>query len=119
MQLDTASLRSTRNSSAAPRAIPARARLSNVGGEEREWQSELVPRYRRNSAEVDQAILGVYLAGGNTRRIRSALEPLLRGAPLSKSSVSRLSEELEAASQKLLESLLSRFAAPEKDRVIW
>jgi transposase-like protein len=39
---------------------------------------------------VDEAILGVYLAGGNTRRIKGALAPLLRGGPLSKDAVSRL-----------------------------
>jgi transposase-like protein len=32
----------------------------------------------------------VYLAGGNTRRIKGALAPLLRGGPLSKDAVSRL-----------------------------
>lgn len=35
-------------------------------------------------------ILGVYLAGGNTRRFKSALAPLLKGGPLPKDAVSRL-----------------------------
>jgi transposase-like protein len=39
---------------------------------------------------VDEAILGLYLSGANTRRIRGALSPLLRGGPLSKDAVSRL-----------------------------
>jgi len=39
---------------------------------------------------VDEAILGVYLAGSNTRRIKGTLAPLLRGGPLSKDAVSRL-----------------------------
>ena len=39
---------------------------------------------------VDEAILGVYLSGANTRRIKGALAPLLRGGPLSKDAVSRL-----------------------------
>jgi len=39
---------------------------------------------------VDQAILGLYLSGANTRRIRGALAPLLREGPLSKDAVSRL-----------------------------
>lgn len=47
-------------------------------------------RYQRRTARVDEAILGVYLAGGNTRRIKGALAPLLRGGPLSKDAVSRL-----------------------------
>ena len=72
-----------------------RARLVSRDGAEREWQSGLVPRYRRSSQEVEQSVLGVYLSGSNTRRIRGALEPLLSGAALSKSAVSRLVLRLE------------------------
>jgi transposase-like protein len=72
-----------------------RARLAQADGGEREWQSQLVPRYRRSSQEVEESVLGVYLSGSNTRRIRGALEPLLRGAALSKSAVSRLVLRLE------------------------
>ena len=75
-------------------AVP-RARLAEADGREREWQSQLVPRYRRSSREVEQSVLGVYLSGSNTRRIRGALEPLLSGAALSKSAVSRLVLRLE------------------------
>lgn len=66
-----------------------RARLRTEAGST-EWHSETLPRYQRRTARVDEAILGVYLAGGNTRRIRGALAPLLRDAPLSKDAVSRL-----------------------------
>jgi putative transposase len=55
-----------------------------------EWRSETVRRYERRTTRVDEAILGVYLAGGNTRRIKGALAPLLNGGPLSKDAVSRL-----------------------------
>lgn len=72
-----------------------RARLVEREGSEREWRSRLVPRYRRSSQEVEQSVLGVYLSGSNTRRIRGALEPLLSGAALSKSAVSRLVLRLE------------------------
>lgn len=37
-----------------------------------------------------EAILGVYLAGGNSRRIRTALKPLLGSEHLSRSAVSRV-----------------------------
>ena len=40
--------------------------------------------------EVNEAVAGVYLSGGNTRRIRGALRPLLQNAPRSKSAVSRI-----------------------------
>jgi putative transposase len=51
---------------------------------------EDVPRYHRRMPEVNEAIVATYLAGGNTRRIRGALQPLLKAAPLSKSAVSRV-----------------------------
>lgn len=70
-------------------AMP-RARLSDAGGGSEEWRSKTVARYERRSQRVDEAIVGVYLAGTNTRRIRGALAPLLRGGPLSKDAVSRL-----------------------------
>jgi putative transposase len=67
-----------------------RARVHRADGTSREWRSETVRRYQRRTTRVDEAILGVYLAGGNTRRIKGALAPLLRGGPLSKDAVSRL-----------------------------
>jgi transposase-like protein len=70
-------------------AMP-RARVKTAAGTTAEWRSELVPRYQRRSERVDEAILGVYLSGTNTRRIKGALAPLLRGGPLSKDAVSRL-----------------------------
>lgn len=43
-------------------AVP-RARLVNSEGAEREWRSQLLPRYRRSSPEVEQAVLGVKQTG--------------------------------------------------------
>jgi transposase-like protein len=80
-------------------AMP-RARLDAGNGATREWQSQVVPRYQRRTTRVDEAILGIYLAGTNTRRVKLALAPLLKGAPLSKDAVSRLvgrmSEDFES-----------------------
>jgi transposase-like protein len=67
-----------------------RARVQQAEGTRTEWRSATVRRYQRRTTRVDEAILGVYLAGGNTRRIKGALAPLLRGGPLSKDAVSRL-----------------------------
>jgi transposase-like protein len=67
-----------------------RARIQQTDGTTAEWRSATVRRYQRRTTRVDEAILGVYLAGGNTRRIKGALAPLLRGGPLSKDAVSRL-----------------------------
>jgi putative transposase len=67
-----------------------RGRLRVNDGGSQEWESRTVARYERRSQRVDEAIVGVYLSGANTRRIRGALAPLLKGAPLSKDAVSRL-----------------------------
>lgn len=67
-----------------------RARLKGGDGTESEWHSRIIPRYQRRTERVDAALLGTYLSGINTRRLRGALSPLLRGAPLSKDAVSRL-----------------------------
>lgn len=57
-------------------------------GEQRlEWQSQIVPRYARRTREVDAALLGLYFGGVNTRRVKQAIRPLLKGSPLSKSAV--------------------------------
>jgi transposase-like protein len=70
-------------------AMP-RARIEGPDRKRHEWRSQIIPRYQRRTERVDEAILGVYLSGTNTRRLRGALAPLLRGAPLSKDTVSRL-----------------------------
>lgn len=67
-----------------------RARVVDGEGTTREFRSALLPRYARRTREIDAAILGVYLAGANARRIRKALEPLLGSENLSKSAVSRV-----------------------------
>ena len=58
-------------------AMP-RARIQAADGTTVEWRSATVRRYQRRTVRVDEAILGVYLAGTNTRRIKGALAPLLR-----------------------------------------
>ena len=72
-----------------------RGRLFDDDGGSEEWRSELLPRYQRRTAKVDEAILGAYLAGANTRRIRQALKPLLGETSLSKSAVSRIVARLK------------------------
>jgi transposase-like protein len=61
-----------------------------TGAGRTEWTSTLVPRYQRRMQEINTAVLATYLAGANTRRLRGALAPLLRGVPLSRSAVSRI-----------------------------
>jgi putative transposase len=79
-------------------ALPRATLFRSAGATE--WTSTIVPRYQRRMPEVNEAMIATYLAGGNTRRIRGALQPLLKAAPLSKSAVSRviatLKDSLEA-----------------------
>ena len=67
-----------------------RARLRDQDGPPTEFRSTVLPRYARRTREVDEALLGCYFGGVNSRRIRRALRPLLGEAPLSKSAVSRV-----------------------------
>jgi putative transposase len=69
-------------------ALPRATLFSGTGT--KEWMSRIVPRYQRRMPEVNEAVIATYLAGGNTRRIRAALQPLLKAVPLSKSAVSRV-----------------------------
>ena len=69
-------------------ALPRATLFRGAGATE--WTSTIVPRYQRRMPEVNEAMIATYLAGGNTRRIRGALQPLLKAAPLSKSAVSRV-----------------------------
>jgi transposase-like protein len=89
------------------------ARIEDVEGRRREWRSTIIPRYQRRTERVDEAILGVYLSGTNTRRLRGALAPLLRGAPLSKDAVARLvgrlREDFAAWAQRDLGELKVRY----------
>ena len=72
-----------------------RGRMVDPDGSSREFRSQVLPRYARRTREVDEAILGAYLAGANTRRIRKALAPLLGEEHLSKSAVSRVASRLK------------------------
>lgn len=78
-----------------PLAIP-RGRILGTEGTTTEFHSVLLPRYARRTRDVDDALLGCYLGGVNSRRIRTALKPLLGTAHLSKSAVSRIVSRLKA-----------------------
>lgn len=65
-----------------------RARIATADGGRREFQSRLLPKYRRLTGAALTLIAGAYLAGVNTRRVRRALGSLFGGA-VSKDTVSR------------------------------
>ena len=74
--------------------VVPRGRIQTATGPE-EFRSVVLPRYARRTREVDEAVLGCYLAGANSRRIRLALKPLLGEQHLSKSAVSRVVARLK------------------------
>ncbi len=45
-----------------------RGRIVDADGSSREFRSEALPRYARRTREVDEAILGAYLAGATSHR---------------------------------------------------
>ena len=92
-----------------------RGRLRQDDGTTAEFRSELLPRYARRTKVIDEAILGIYLAGANSRRIRKALEPLLGTAHLSKSAVSRVVARLKA----LFESWNERDLSEERYAILY
>ena len=80
-----------------PRVVSVpRGRIAGADGMTQEFRSQLVPRYARRTREIDEAILGCYLGGVNSRRVRIALKPLLGERHLSKSAVSRIVARLKA-----------------------
>jgi putative transposase len=90
-------LERTITTSDGPRVLQVpRGRVRQADGTSKEFHSQLLPRYGRRTRDVDAAILGSYLAGVNSRRIRTALKPLLGERHLSKSAVSRIVARLKA-----------------------
>ncbi|MGH2604379.1 MAG: IS256 family transposase, partial [Dehalococcoidia bacterium] len=92
-----------------------RGRVAVADGTTQEFRSELLPRYARRTPEVDEAILGCYLAGANSRRIRKALAPLLGEEHLSKSAVSRVVGRLK----ELFASWTSRDLSQESYPIVY
>jgi transposase-like protein len=64
-------------------------------GESREFRSSVCARYARRTSDVDDGLVGAYLAGANTRRIKAALAPLVGNRAVSKSAISRLAKRLQ------------------------
>lgn len=76
--------------------VPRGRVVAAADGTTEEFHSRLLPRYARRTRQVDEAILGCYLGGVNSRRMKPALKPLLGEAHLSKSAVSRIVGRLKA-----------------------
>lgn len=92
-----------------------RGRLHGEDGTTTEFRSEALPRYARRAKAVDEALLGAYLGGANTRRIRKIMEPLLGTAHLSKSAVSRVVARLKT----LFESWSQRELSEERYAILY
>ena len=71
-----------------------RGYLFKKDGGKKEWHSELIPRYRRRTDGVEKAVIEAYCSGSNTRKIKRVLSPFLKGAALSRTTISRIVERL-------------------------
>ncbi len=89
-----------------------RGRIVREDGTTSEFRSEILPRYARRTRAIDEALLGIYLAGANSRRIRKALTPLFGEQHLSKSAISRVVGRLKALFQAWNERDLSEEQYP-------
>src|ERR1700745_3655269 len=69
-------------------AVP-RARLNGSGGKTTEWKSQVLRNYQRRTRAADALIASTYLAGTNTRRVRSGLRSVF-GGEVCKDTVSRV-----------------------------
>lgn len=72
-----------------------RGRLFAADGSCREWHSQVIDRYQRRTRKVEEAILGCYLGGVNTRRVRRSLMAVFGHTALSKSAISRVVSRLK------------------------
>jgi len=77
-----------------------RARIIAQNGATREWESKFLPKYQRRTKHIDDTLVNVYLSGTNTRRIKKALYPILQGAQMSKSTISRIVQRLKESFDK-------------------
>jgi transposase-like protein len=75
---------------AMPRAV-----VKDKTGAWVEHRSQVLPAGARRIPAIDQVIVGAYLGGMNTRKIRRGLEPLLGARALSKSAISRVVAKLK------------------------
>lgn len=82
------------------------------GGQKVEWQSTVVPRYQRRSAQVDGALLGMYFGGVNTRKVKQAIKILFKDAPLSRSTISRIIGKLKVYFEAWRTQSLSKETLP-------
>jgi putative transposase len=72
-----------------------RGRLGATDGSGEEWHSQIIDPYQRRTRKVEEAILGCYLGGVNTRRIRRSLLAVFGRRSLSKSAISRVVSRLK------------------------
>ncbi len=61
----------------------------------KEFEGQIIRRYERRTRRLDAAMITSYLVGTNTRKIRLALRPLIKGTAMSRSAVSRLVKRLQ------------------------
>ena len=77
-------------------AGPIQVDFPKVRGTKSPFRSQLLAAWERTSPAVLSLLPGLYVEGLSTRAVERVLEPVMEGAGLSRSSVSRANEEIKA-----------------------
>ena len=72
-------------------------RKPKIVGAEGPFQSQVLERWKRRSEQLEEVLPSLYVEGLSTRDFKRALEPLLGGSGLSRSSISRLNQTLKVS----------------------
>jgi transposase-like protein len=70
-------------------------RKPKVVGAGQPFESRILPRWQRTSAELLDVLPALYVEGLSTRDFKRALKPLLKGVGLSRSAISRINARLK------------------------
>jgi len=70
-------------------------RKPKIVGAKEGFQSKILPRFQRMSNELLAVLPAMYVEGLSTRDFKRTLKPLLKGAGLSRSSISRINGKLK------------------------
>ena len=72
-------------------------RKPKIVGAEEKFESRVIDRWQRRSADLESVLPALYVEGLSTRDFKRALSPLMGEMGLSRSSISRLNQALKAS----------------------
>ena len=85
-------------------------------GEQKEFQSTVLPRYQRQAWRVTELVMEFYLGGLATRQFNRALRPLFQGTGFSRTTVSKICQEMGGAFKDWRQQELQELHVPKEQR---